>query len=221
MGVTDDYGVHFDAFETLNRASSLLPPRAIDLICLRAVSITLVDASTGLPTPSARLELKPHDPSTGFTISSSRGQFHSLKPTLVFDRTLAALPSAIRFVVSISTDKMEPVLLLSKASTRMLELVGESTQVPFESWDENRYVSMRVSSGDVELKISKSMSKGKGKAEEPRLSSTKGGFAPFLRERRAHLSCSSNRLAPASPSSYRLIDASSDSHLHHRAAGPE
>ena len=79
------------------------------------------------------MELKPRDLSTGFSISSSRGQFHTLKPNLIFDRTLATLPSAIQFVIFKATDTLDPLPTLSEASSRMLDLVGESTQVDRKS----------------------------------------------------------------------------------------
>ncbi|BGP13124.1 hypothetical protein JCM10213_000873 [Rhodosporidiobolus nylandii] len=146
VGVTDDYGVDLDMFESLELqielldAATLTPPAGVSLRLENTSSL-----SSASP-PSAAT----------FTFTPSRGPFHALKLSLTFPSSTRALPGVLSFRLSVAHSPSSSTSLPpteSAATRRIRRLVGEEDQEVLETWDEKRYVFMGLRSGNVELRV--------------------------------------------------------------------
>lgn len=134
------------------------------------VSLSLIDSTTNQPYTHAKLSFADNSSPSSFTIHSSRGHFHTIKPIVTFQNT-SIKPTSFKFLLTLaSTSQIPPIL--SRCSQKMREVIGEENQEPIESWDGSQFIFMRVLSGDVEVVMS-------GKKGEGSTSTLKGEFRFF------------------------------------------
>lgn len=161
----------FDQFDSLFRKTYLLLTRWLgpDHL-LPTVKLEVVDVVHRQPIPGIAL-IFANQPrgSSVIEIQGYSGPYYTLKGHVVFSH--AAVPKSVCVALSSEQDRLgitgRP---LSDDSQRMLEIIGESRQAPFQGWDGSEHVLMRAFSGPVEINIS-------DKVEAPVVSSEKGTYA--------------------------------------------
>ncbi|SCV72381.1 BQ2448_3918 [Microbotryum intermedium] len=147
IGITDDYGVHLDMFESLE------------------LRLRVVDCGDHLSTPIEHVELWVDGNDKGhYVLNTSRGNYHKVTASIKIGRSLNKLPKAVRFEVSVAGTKAPPERL-SEYSQRILEIIGEEGQAVLEAWDGQRYIFMSSLSGNVELKKGGSLPADSGKVQ--------------------------------------------------------
>ncbi|SGY70168.1 BQ5605_C004g03113 [Microbotryum silenes-dioicae] len=147
VGITDDYGVHIDAFASLE------------------LRLRVVDCDDLLSSPIKHVELQVNGSDHGhYVFDTSRGNYHKVVASLRIAQSPEVLPKAVRFELSVARTKAPPDKL-SRVSQRILEIIGEGEQIVLEGWQGQRYIFMSSLSGDVELKQGRSLPNDPGKVQ--------------------------------------------------------
>ncbi|GAA6041716.1 hypothetical protein JCM8097_003097 [Rhodosporidiobolus ruineniae] len=147
VGVTDDYGVDLDMFDSLNLQLQLLD--AATLKPPSGVTLALDGASSSSPASSTAVL---------FTFTPSRGPFHTLKLSITFSSSSPTNPPPPRLAFRLAASASPPSCPssaaggLSPETRRIRRLLGEPAQKALETWDDKRYVFLSVQSGPVEVR---------------------------------------------------------------------
>lgn len=148
------------------------------------MSFGVLDSSTGLALLQSQVSVsvaQAGPPTPNVIIDSASGPFHAL--TIQLDFKSLHHSTTIRLLVT--GQSLDPAVSFTGLSTdtlMMMRMVGEEEQIPYTHWDDQRFIFMRVTSGDITVDAAPRISSGnraKGKgtgkpAGENVISATKG-----------------------------------------------